>query len=68
MSGCRDGAGVGVGGSAAFASSDHHVGELFHPGLAPHVVDDGEGVEGLGDTARRRRSPRVVLVVQRQHL
>lgn len=61
-------AGGGEGMSAALAVADHHVGELLDPGLAPHVVDDGEGVEGLGDAAGGGRGPRVVLVVEGQDL
>ena len=56
------------GASAALAGAHDHVGQLLHLGLAAHVVHDGQGLQRLRHAARRRRSARVVLVVQGQDL
>lgn len=49
--------------SAALAGFHHHVGELLHFGGPPDVVQDGEWLQVLGDTAGRGRRLRVQRVV-----
>lgn len=49
--------------SAALAGFHHHVGELLHFGGPPDVVQDGEWLQVLGDTAGRGRCLRVQRVV-----
>lgn len=54
--------------SATLTGLDHHVRELFHLGGPPDIVQDGQGLQVLGHTARRGRGFRVQGVVQSQHL
>ena len=38
--------------SATLTGLDHHVRELFHLGGPPDIVQDGQGLQVLGHTAR----------------
>lgn len=61
--------GEGKGGPlAAFAGFDHHVGELLHLRGTTHVVEDGEGLQILRNTARGGGCFGVQGVVQAQQL
>ena len=53
---------------AALAGLDDHVGELLHLGGAAHVVEDGEGLQVLGNTAGGGGGLGVQGVVQAQQL
>lgn len=52
--------------SAALAGLDDHVGQLLHFGGPSRVVEDGEGLQVLGDAAGGSRRLRVEGVVQAQ--
>lgn len=54
--------------SAALAGLNDHVGELLHFWGATHVVQDGEGLQVLRNTAGRGRRLRVQRVVEAQQL
>lgn len=58
----------GGGGLAAFAGLHHHVGELLDFRGATHVVEDGEGLQVLRNTARGGGRFGVQGVVQAQQL
>lgn len=59
---------LGGGHLAAFAGFDHHVGELLHLRGTTHVVEDGEGLQILRNTAGGRGCFGVQGVVQAQQL
>lgn len=53
---------------AALARLDNHVGKLFDFGCFSNVVEDGEGFQILGHTARRGRSFWIYGVIQAEYL
>lgn len=61
-------AGAGGEGLAAFAGLHHHVGELLNFRGATHVVEDGEGLQVLRNTAGGGGRFGVQGVVQAQQL